>query len=197
MSDAKFYNSIIPKLIQTSKTYTERLKKRIKIRALFSDFENKASNQFNDYVKESSNRYKEMKSGNSLGQYLSKSKEKYDNTVIKVLGDEFYTNFNLEEEKDIMKEKPSNTYLKKIKEITSAIKSRENPTNLYFADIESKVHNNLKRNLSSDSGESKTLSNKKSLDTNTNGEFKKPREKLEENKQLSMSLLNNLIYNLI
>ena len=69
------FHELIPKLIQKSKTLSREIKNRIKLNHIFSEFETKASNQFNFFIKESEKRYLGSKYGSKI-DYLLKSSQK-------------------------------------------------------------------------------------------------------------------------
>lgn len=184
MSDAKFYNQIVPELVQKSKSFSDKLKKRVRVTALLTDYENQASDEFRKYVKESSKRYKEMRFGSSLGEYLSRSKERYQNVAKKILSDPFYTKFNIDEEAKVLKTRPKLKYLKELKSLTDSIKSRECPKSPYFEDIKPKIENKLEDQpetegdlLSSIRG---SKSHKRSIFSRST--VKTPLDQLEDNK---------------
>ena len=71
-------NDLIPILLDKFSVYTNKIKDRIKINSIFSEFNEKTSSQFDKFIKMSQLRYKGIKSGNSLENMLEKQKPKYN-----------------------------------------------------------------------------------------------------------------------
>ena len=66
-------NLIIPKLIGKSVIFTKAMKEKIKSNIIFNEFDHKASKDFHYYLNESNRRYKGLKSGGHLHNYLKEA----------------------------------------------------------------------------------------------------------------------------
>lgn len=165
MSDSQFYNKTIPELINKSKLFTDKIKKRIKIRELLNKFDIRASKDFKNYINESSKRYQEIKSGCDLNSMLSSSKERYIKNAKLILSDDYYNKFNTDEEKVIMKMRPDLKKLNEIKEISNIIRNRKDSMKLNkFDSIEPKI------NHSQSSSNTKNLNSMNTKTYNFNSE---------------------------
>lgn len=107
ISKSKALNTLIPELINQSDVYTKELKKRLRLNKIFSEFENKASNQLNYFINESNHRYNGTKLGNSLETLILNSRYKNNSHANKILKDRFYTDCEIENERQKMKYKSS------------------------------------------------------------------------------------------
>ena len=83
-------NELIPILLDKFDEYTNKIKDRIKIDSIFSEFNEKTRSEFSKFIKMSQLRYKGIKSGNSLENMLEKQKPKYNQLSKKILDDIFY-----------------------------------------------------------------------------------------------------------
>ena len=77
------YSELIPKLVTNSNDLSTEIKNRIKLNLLFSEFEIKASNQFNFFIKESEKRHKGSKSGAKMDYLLKLLKKEAKKKHIK------------------------------------------------------------------------------------------------------------------
>ena len=132
----KIINEMIPEAITDSKTYSKEIKKRMKLNNIFSEFENKATNDLNFYIDESNRRYTKSKCGINLNTLISSTRKKCLDESIKILNDNFYTNNIIDDERSKMKYKSGKKYYKKIKNIFNIIRNPEiKRKELYIEDI--------------------------------------------------------------
>lgn len=105
VNKSKALNILIPRLISKSNILTKEIKNRIKLNKIFSEFENKASNNFNYFITASNQRYTNSKLGNDIDTIISSTRAKNINEATKIVNDKFYKDANLEIEKQKMKYK--------------------------------------------------------------------------------------------
>ena len=110
------HNILIPRLINESNNLTKEIKNRIKLNKIFSEFENKASNNFNYFITASNQRYANSKLGNDLDSIISSTRAKNINEATKIVNDKFYRDKNLEIEKQKMKYKSTERIYEDIKD---------------------------------------------------------------------------------
>ena len=122
VNKSKALNILIPRLIDKSNNLTKEIKSRIKLNKIFSEFENKASNNLNYFITASNQRYTNSKLGNDLDSILYNTREKNLKEANKIINDNFYKDKNLEIEKQKMKYKSSNKIYKEIKETFNKMK---------------------------------------------------------------------------
>jgi len=101
---------------------TKEIKSRIKLNKIFSEFENKASNNFNYFISASNNRYNSSKLGNDLDTIISNTRSKNINEAKKIINDKFYTDVILEKEKQKMKYKSTSKIYKDIRDTFNMMK---------------------------------------------------------------------------
>ena len=119
----KIINETIPQAIADSNLYRKEIKKRMKLNSIFSEFDNKASDNLNFFIDESNWRYTKSKCGLNLNSLISATRKKCLDESMKVLNDKFYTNKTIEEERNKMFYKNSEKYYKQIKNTISVIKN--------------------------------------------------------------------------
>ena len=100
-------NDLIPILLDKFSEYTNKIKDRIKINSIFSEFNEKTSTQFDKFIKMSQLRYKGIKSGNSLENMLEKQKPKYNQLSKNILEDIFYNTTDIDDENKKLLKKPN------------------------------------------------------------------------------------------
>ena len=125
IENGKVINEMIPKAIDESKVHAKEMKKKIKLNEIFSEFENKASNEFNFYLDESNRRYTKSKCGINLNTLIASTRRKCLDESIKILNDNFYNNNIIEEEREKMRYKSGKKYYKKIKNTFNLIRNPE------------------------------------------------------------------------
>ena len=97
-------NELIPVLIKKFSEYSNKIKDRIKIDEIFSEFNLNAHNEFNKFIKMSQNRYKSVKSGNTLENVIFKSYEELHSKIVDISNIILKNNENLSEEYEINEE---------------------------------------------------------------------------------------------
>ena len=122
VNKSKALNILIPKLINKSNILTKEIKNRIKLNKIFSEFENKASNNFNYFISASNQRYTSSKLGNDLDTIITTTRAKNITEATKIIKDRFYTDKNLEIEKQKMKYKSTEKIYNDIKNTFNKMK---------------------------------------------------------------------------
>ena len=122
LEQSKVLNILIPKLIDKTQHLQKEMKSRIKLNKIFSDFENKATNKLNYFITNSVKRYTCTKFGNNLDSYLLNTRTKNLYEANKIIKDKFYSDSNLEKEKEKMKYKSTSKVYKDINDIFNQIK---------------------------------------------------------------------------
>ena len=123
-------NKLIPKLLNENKIYSKQIKQKLKISSIFNEFEKKAKNEFNYFIKDSNNRYTNAKNGQDIEHYIEDSQPKYEERLSKIMNDKFYTELNLHQEKEKMKHKNTKVVSTNIKGLLSNIKDNIDPNKL-------------------------------------------------------------------
>ena len=116
------FKELIPKLIQKSKSLSKELKNRIKLNHIFSEFEAKATNQFNFFIKESEKRYLGSKYGSKMEYLLKSSQKRGKKEANKILNDKFYLDPEIQNERKKMQKKATNEIHQNITDIINRIK---------------------------------------------------------------------------
>ena len=122
LEQSKVLNILIPKLIDKTQHLQKEMKSRIKLNKIFSEFENKATNKLNYFIANSVKRYTCTKFGNDLDSYLLNTRTKNLYEANKIIKDKFYSDSNLEKEKEKMKYKSTSKIYKDINDIFKQIK---------------------------------------------------------------------------
>ena len=151
------FNELVPKLLDESNKLAKELKFRLKINSFFSEFESRASNQFNFFIKESGKRYRGSRSGCNLDALIAGNRKKCLKEANKIIHDNFYTNKDILSEREKMKKKTTNSIYKHLKETLSELKSlvksksfrhnienHNNLTNIKYKKILDKKENYIK-----------------------------------------------------
>ncbi len=74
------------------------MKERVKVNSIFNEFDAYAHNQFTKFVQMSQQRYKWLKSGNSLDNILANQRQEYKDLSSGILENNFYLNNDIEKE---------------------------------------------------------------------------------------------------
>ena len=122
LEQSKVLNILIPRLIDKTQHLQKEMKSRIKLNKIFSEFENKATNKLNYFIANSVKRYTCTKFGNDLDLYLLNTRTKNLYEANKIIKDKFYSDSNLEKEKEKMKYKSTSKIYKDINDIFKQIK---------------------------------------------------------------------------
>lgn len=132
----KKINRLIPKLLEQSNKYKKVFKNKNKMNNIFTEFEIKSSHHFNFFVKESINRYKNMKLGNDLNKLMSNSEKRRTTEVNRVLNDDFFSNNIIKQEKKNSKYYTSDKIYKNLKKTIKLLKdSSSDKAHYYLNDI--------------------------------------------------------------
>jgi hypothetical protein len=157
VNKSKALNILIPRLITKSNNLTNELKSRMRLNKIFSEFENKASNNLNYFITASRKRYTGSKLGNDLDSIIDKTRTKDLNKANNIINDKFYTDSNVETEREKMKYKSSSKIYKDIRDTFDKMK----------LSLESKFGKNVNKQIQLII---KGLDNKKPIDKNINNE---------------------------
>ena len=168
------YSKLIPKLIEQSNNLKNELKYRLKCNTFFSEFESKASNQFNFFIKESRARYFASRSGCNLDSLIENSKTKRLKEANKIINDDFYSQNDILSEREKMKLKTTDRMYKHFRETVSQLKNLAKSNSCRYNMAEQK--RNLKK--------ARKKMMKKSLSKNST-------EKLIKDKNDMIFLINN------
>jgi hypothetical protein len=137
------YSKLIPKLIEQSNNLKNALKHRLKCNTFFSEFESKASNQFNFFIKESRARYFASRSGCNLDSLIENSKIKRLNEANKIINDDFYSQNDILSEREKLKFKTTNRMYEHFRETVSQLKNLAKSNSCRYNVVEQK--RNLKK----------------------------------------------------
>ena len=159
------FNELIPKLIQKSKSLSQEIRKRMKLNHIFSEFENKASNQFNYFIKESEKRYLGSKYGTKMEYLLKSSHKRGKKEAYKILNDNFYLNPDILNERKKMQKKSTNEIHQNITDIINKIKGIKN-------EVSDRNNSNSLKNLHLSEDKDRLERNKKEINNILNEEEK-------------------------
>jgi len=162
VNKSKALNILIPRLITKSNNLTNELKSRMRLNKIFSEFENKASNNLNYFITASRRRYTGSKLGNDLDSIINKTRTKDLNKANNIINDKFYTDSNVETEREKMKYKSSSKIYKDIRDTFGKMK----------LSLETKFGKNVNKQIQLII---KGLDNKKPIDKNINNDSNEPK----------------------
>ena len=174
------YSELVPKLISNSKGLSIEIKNRIKSNHLFKEFENRASNQFNFFIKESEKRHLISKYGAKIDYLLTSSRKRGQKEAYKILHDKFYLDKDLIKERKKMLKKSTLEFHGNIIDTINKIKGIKN-TQKYWSENNKKKK--YKKKIRPLNDEALLLENKKILDmkkTEINKVFHKEEETLNQ-----------------
>ena len=115
-------NLLVPRLINKTENLQKEIKTRLLLNKIFSEFENKATNKFNYFIKNSRKRYDCGKFGNNLDTFLSETERDNINEANKILNSDFYKDPEMKLEKKKMKFKSTTKLFGDINDIFNKIK---------------------------------------------------------------------------
>ena len=121
VENSKALNILVPKLIDKTKYLQKEFKKRMKLNKIFAEFENRASIQFNYFIKNSNKRYNHTKYGNDLDSFITNNRKKDINEANKIINDKFYSDISIQKEKEKLKYKSTSKIYKDIKHTINEI----------------------------------------------------------------------------
>ena len=173
------YIDLVPKLISNSKGLSLEVKNRLKSNHLFNEFEIRASNQFNFFIKESEKRHLGSKYGAKIDYLLTSSRKRGQKEAYKILHNKFYLDKDLIKERKKMLKKSTLEFHDNIIETINKIKGIKNSKQYWSENNKIKKYKNKIRPLND---EALLLENKKILEmkkTEINKVFHKEEEKLK------------------
>ena len=115
-------NILVPRLIDKTKNLQKEIKSRILLNKIFSEFENKASNKLNYFIKNSRKRYNCGKFGNNIDSFLSETERDNIKEANKIINNDFYKDSEMKLEKKKMKYKSTTKLFSDINKIFEKIK---------------------------------------------------------------------------
>ena len=89
---------LIHDLISNENIYSDKLKNRVKVNEIFNEIDISANNNLKKFIKLSHTRYKNIKSGIPINNFLSKQKPEYDELSNKILTNDLYQSNDVENE---------------------------------------------------------------------------------------------------
>ena len=143
IEEKEHLNLIIPKLIGKSVIFSKGMKQRMKSNMIFNEFDHKASKDFYYYLNESNKRYKGLKNGGQLDNYLKEAQIHNRIKAKKILSDNFYTSLNLDKDREAMKINHNGPLLTEMSEIIKKIKEESDnsiDTNSIKEEINKKLY---------------------------------------------------------
>ena len=173
------YIDLVPKLISNSKGLSLEVKNRLKSNHLFNEFEIRASNQFNFFIKESEKRHLGSKYGAKIDYLLTSSRKRGQKEAYKILHNKFYLDKDLIKERKKMLKKSTLEFHDNIIETINKLKGIKNTKKYWSENNKIKKYKNKIRPLND---EALLLENKKILEmkkTEINKVFHKEEEKLK------------------
>ena len=182
VNKSKALNILIPRLINKSNSLTKEIKNRIKLNKIFSEFENKASTNFNYFISASNQRYTNSKLGNDLDNIITSTRAKNISEATKIINDRFYRDKNLEIEKQKMKYKSTERIYNDIKDTFNKMK----------LPLETKFSRNIKNEIDSilnGKDDTSSYNRKNSFAWNMNSEkevkpFVKPKDNIRYGRRI-------------
>ena len=115
-------NILVPRLIDKTENLQKEIKSRILLNKIFSEFENKASNKLNYFIKNSRKRYNCGKFGNNVDSFLSETERDNIKEANSILNNDFYKDSEMILEKKKMKYKSTTKLFSDINNIFEKIK---------------------------------------------------------------------------
>ena len=125
IENGKIINEKIPEVLDYSDQYKKEMKKSMRLNNIFSEFENKASKDFNFFIDESNRRYSKLKCGINLKGAVSATRKKCLDESKKILNDNFYNNNVIKNEKEKMKHKNNVFLYKNLRDCMNIVKNPE------------------------------------------------------------------------
>ena len=139
------YIQLVPQLITNSQGLSNEIKNRMRSNHLFSEFELKATNQFNFFIKESEKRHLGSKYGTKMDYILKASKKRGQKEAFKILNDNFYLDKELIKERKKMLKKSTNEIHDNILDTIKKIKGLKKVNNYWSNNKSNKSMNTRKK----------------------------------------------------
>ena len=96
-------NSYAPQLLDSSKAYIKDMRKKMIVNNYLTNFNTRASKDFNKFLTESNTRYKVVKSGNAIEPALNQTMKEISPLSNSILNNKFYTELNTINEENKLK----------------------------------------------------------------------------------------------
>ncbi len=96
-------NSYVPQLLDSSKAYIKDMRKKMIVNNYLTNFNTRASKDFNKFLTESNTRYKVVKSGNAIEPALNQTMKEISPLSNSILNNKFYTELNTINEENKLK----------------------------------------------------------------------------------------------
>ena len=139
------YIELVPKLIINSQGLSNEIKNRMRSNHLFSEFDLKATNQLNFFIKESEKRHLGSKYGTKMDYILKESKKRGQKEAYKILNDNFYYDKELIKERKKMLKKSTNEIHDNILDTIKKIKGLKKVNNYWSNNKTNKSMNTRKK----------------------------------------------------
>ena len=88
----------VRELINNEKIYSKKLKDRVKVNEIFNEIDISVNNNLKKFIQMSESRYKNIKSGISINDFLIKQKGAYEELSNKILANNLYKTNDIENE---------------------------------------------------------------------------------------------------
>ena len=111
----------IPDLIDNEKIYSKKLKERVKVNGIFNEINLSANNNLKKFIQMSNSRYKNIKSGISINNFLERQKSQYNEMSNKILENNLYNSNDIEKEAEKLLKKVGTKECKKLIKIRKSI----------------------------------------------------------------------------
>ena len=96
-------NFYVPQLLDSSKAYIKDMRKKMIVNNYLTNFNTRASKDFNKFLTESNTRYKVVKSGNAIEPALNQTMKEISPLSNSILNNKFYTELNTINEENKLK----------------------------------------------------------------------------------------------
>ena len=134
-------NKMIPKFIEKSIVLRKDMRNKLLSNSIFKEFDNKASKDFFYYLNESKKRYKGLKNGGHLHNFIEDAQIKNLRKARRILSDDFYTKLNLDKDRAAMKINHNGPLLTEMEDVIKSIKENADES-LKNKSINEKIRNN-------------------------------------------------------
>lgn len=136
--------SLLPELISRNEKHGKNLMSKLRVNSFFSNYDLKASNELKDMIHLSTDRYKQIKNGETLKITIPESTQKLKAFSTRVLSDSlFFNNESIIKQKEKLKNSTDNPYGESIKDLIKQIRKSSSVGNYV-----SPIYKNTKTALS-------------------------------------------------
>ena len=108
-------------LINNDKIYSKKLKDRVKVNGIFNEINISANNTLKKFIELSHSRYKNIKSGIPINNYLLHQKKEYEELSNKILDNNLYLSDDIENESQKLYKKVGQKECKEINKLRKNI----------------------------------------------------------------------------